>query len=346
MLGLSLVEGRLLDERDERGGPPVIVVDRAWARRFFPHGGAVGQRLHEGGCATCPWLTVVGVVSDVKYSGLDAPDEGSVYQTLAARGPDATEQAKSRFRYLLLRTSADPARFLPAVQQVLRDLDPSLPLSSVATIDELVGRELQVPRSLSLLVGGFAIVALLLSTVGIYGVMAYYVEQHAKEIGIRLALGGSRGAVMRLVVGQGMRVVTSGVVVGALAALGLDAADRQPAVRHRRGRHLHVRGRGSPAARRRAAGLQRAGRTSRGHAASRGIAQRVKRAEGARSIRANRAALLGGKGPTRAKLRRERDYRLHPRPGGDPGRRGHRGKSLQQRVGGARLRPLDSRWRS
>jgi ABC-type antimicrobial peptide transport system permease subunit len=218
---LSLVEGRMLDTRDEQGGPPVIVVDRAWARRFFPNGGAVGQRLHEGGCTTCPWTTVVGVVSDVKYSGLDAPNEGSVYQPVASRGPEATEQSTSRFRYVILRTAADPASVLPAVQQVLRDLDPSLPLSSVATLDDLVARELETPRALSVLVGGFALVALLLSTVGIYGVMAYYVEQHEKDIGIRLALGGKPADVFRLVVGQGMRVVASGVAVGVLTALAL-----------------------------------------------------------------------------------------------------------------------------
>jgi ABC-type antimicrobial peptide transport system permease subunit len=164
---------------------------------------------------------VVGVVSGVKYSGLDAPDEGSVYQVLAVRGPGATEQMTSRSRYLMLRTRADAAGFLPAVQQVLRDMDPSLPLSEVATIEELVARDLQVPRSLSLLVGGFAIVALLLSTVAIYGVMAYYVEQHGKDIGIRLALGGRRADVLRLVLDQAMRVVAAGIAVGLLGALAL-----------------------------------------------------------------------------------------------------------------------------
>jgi predicted permease len=222
LLGLTLLEGRLLDARDEQvGAPPAIVVDQAWARRFFPGGSAVGQRLHEGGCTTCPWVTVVGVVSGVKYSGLDAPDDGTVYQTVAARGPAATEQMTSRSRYLMLRTRADAAGYLPAVLQVLRDVDPSLPLSEVATIEDLVARELQVPRSLSLMVGGFAIVALLLSTVAIYGVMAYYVEQHGKDIAIRMALGGRRADVLRLVVGQGMRVVAVGIAVGLMGALGL-----------------------------------------------------------------------------------------------------------------------------
>jgi putative ABC transport system permease protein len=120
---------------------------------------------------------------------------------------------------MVLRTTTDSMTVLPAVRQVVRDLDPGLPLSSVATIDELVARSLQRPRSLSLLVGGFAIVALVLSIVGIYGVMAYYVQQHLKDITIRLALGGTTGAVLRLIVGQGMTVAAAGVAFGLLAAL-------------------------------------------------------------------------------------------------------------------------------
>jgi predicted permease len=210
LLGLTLVQGRLLDARDLLDAPPVVVVDRAWARRFFPNGEAVGQRLREGGCTDCPWTTVVGVVTEVKYAGLDAPDQGAVYSPIAGR-----------FRYLMLRTHPDPSSVLPAVRQAIRELDSTLPFSSVATVDDLVAQELRMPRSLSLLVGSFAIVALLLASVGIYGVMGYYVQQHSKEIGIRLALGGSPADVRRLVVGQGMSVVALGVVVGLLGALAL-----------------------------------------------------------------------------------------------------------------------------
>ena len=198
--------------RDSDGRGPnvdVVVVDRAWAARFFPNQSAVGKRLREGGCSQCPWTTVVGVVSDVKYAGLDKPDQGSVYQPMGS---------SRRVRNLMLRTSIDPVTVLPAMRQVLRELDPSLPFASVATIDDLVAASLQQPRSLSLLVGCLAIVALALSIVGIYGVMAYYVQQHAKEISIRMALGGTPPAVLRLIVGQGMTVVASGVAIGVVAA--------------------------------------------------------------------------------------------------------------------------------
>jgi len=211
LFGLNLLEGRLLDERDARAANlEAIVVDRAWAKRFFPIGSAIGKRLKEGGCTTCPWTAVVGVVTDVKYAGLDKADEGTVYSPLSPQG---------RARFLVVRTNADPGAMLPAVRQAVRELDPSVPISNAATMEELIDRSLQRPRSLSVLVAGFAAVALILSLVGIYGVMAYYVQQHAKDISIRLALGGRRADVLQLIVGQGMKVVSAGVLIGLLTAV-------------------------------------------------------------------------------------------------------------------------------
>ena len=219
LLGLSLIEGRLFDDRD--GGTPtieVVVVDRAWARRFFPDGRAVGKRLREGGCTSCPWTTVVGVVSEVKYAGLDKPDQGSVYWPMAGRRVRPSDATTSRSRYLIVRTATHADALIPSLHQVVRAIDPSLPLSDVATVETLVDQSLQRPRSLSLLVLSLAGVALILSIVGIYGVMAHYVKEHTKDISIRLALGGSAGDVLRLIVGQGMRVVASGVLIGLLVA--------------------------------------------------------------------------------------------------------------------------------
>jgi len=210
LLGLTLVQGRLLDERDtQQNSDPVVVVDRAWAQRFFPNGNAVGARFHEGGCARCPWLTVVGIVSDVKYAGLDGPADGTVYWPL---------NRSSRFRYLVVRAREDPHVAQSAIRTVMRQLDSSVPLTSAATIDELVAQSLQLPRSISLIVGTFAIVALLLSVVGIYSVMAHYVQQHAKDISIRVVLGGRPSDVLRLIVGQGMAVVVGGVALGLIAS--------------------------------------------------------------------------------------------------------------------------------
>ncbi len=213
VLGLTLLEGRLLDERDALPeNLESVVVDRAWARRFFPNGSAVGKRFREGGCTTCPWTSVVGVVTEVKYLGLDKPDDGTVYWPMS-------EQSLARF--LVIRTNADPSTVPPALRLVVRRLDPSATLSNVATMDDLVAQSLERPRSLSLIVAAFALVALVLSVVGISGVMGYYVQQRLKDIGIRLALGGSAADVLRLVMGHGMRVVIAGVFVGVLTALAL-----------------------------------------------------------------------------------------------------------------------------
>ena len=208
-MGLSLIEGRLLDERDALpDAPNAVVVDRAWARRFYPNQSAVGARLKSGGCTECDWTVVVGVVSDVKYDGIDQPNQGTVYFPLTG----------STFRFLIVRSNGDPKALAPMVRDAVRALEPAAPISNVATVADLVDQSLLRPQSLSILVTSFAAVALLLSIIGIYGVMGYYVQQHLKEISIRLALGGSRGDVGKLVVGQGMMVVIGGVIAGTLLA--------------------------------------------------------------------------------------------------------------------------------
>jgi putative ABC transport system permease protein len=204
-VGLALQEGRLLEARDfEPGTPNVVVVDRAWAARFFPNESVLGRRLHSGGCNTCNWTTVVGVVGTVKYLGLDAPDQGTVYWTL--RDVD-------RERYVLLR-STHPDALIEPMRQAFRELDPGLALTGIATVDQLVTDSLAKPRYLSVLVATFGAAALALSLVGIYGVMTYFVQQHRRDIGIRLALGGDPFHVGRSVVLQGLAVVAAGVLVG------------------------------------------------------------------------------------------------------------------------------------
>jgi ABC-type antimicrobial peptide transport system permease subunit len=150
---------------------------------------------------------VVGVVSEVKYAGLDKPDDGTVYTALAG----------GTSRLVVVRSTGDPRTIAAPLRQVVRQLEPSAPLSDVATMDMLVDRSLERSHSLSLLVTGFATVALLLAAIGINGAMGYYVQQHLKEICIRIALGGSRADVARLVIGQGLGV--AGVGIGAGLAL-------------------------------------------------------------------------------------------------------------------------------
>jgi putative ABC transport system permease protein len=210
-MGLRLEEGRLFEPTDLRPDEPLlaVIVDRAWAKRFFPDGSALGRRMREGGCTECPWITVVGVVSSVKFSGLDGPDDGAVYYPFV----DVPTG------YLVVRTAGDPRAFAPVVRRIVDGLDPALAVSDVATGDELVASSLAVPRYLGSLVAMFAIAALLLSIVGVYGVMTHFVQQHTREIGIRLALGGEPSAMRRMIVGQGIRLALLGVAVGLGAAL-------------------------------------------------------------------------------------------------------------------------------
>jgi predicted permease len=204
-LGLKPLEGRLLVERDaQTENLESVVVDRAWANRFFPGASAIGKRFKEGGCTACPWTTVVGVVKDVKYSGLNQPDPGTVYSPMAG----------GLSRFVVIRTRTDPRGVVPSLRQAVRSLDPNVALTGVATADDLVAQSLERPTSLSILVGSFAIVALILSIVGIYGVMSYYVMDNRREISIRLALGGTAPDVLRLVVGRGMTVVVAGLAIG------------------------------------------------------------------------------------------------------------------------------------
>lgn len=219
LMGVPLLAGRGFDERDAASDAPgVVIVDRAWADRYFPGEEVVGRRLHEGGSPT--WTTVVGVVGEVKYMGLDQPDRGTVYWPMSQRpASHPIDRITSRFAYFVVRTGVEPLSVVSGLRDVVRGLDPALPLEEVATMEELLADSLEVPRLLSTLVAAFAAASLLLSVIGIYGVMSYFVERHAKEIGIRLALGGRPRVLRRMVVGRGLQVVVLGVGVGLVAAL-------------------------------------------------------------------------------------------------------------------------------
>jgi putative ABC transport system permease protein len=201
-VGLPLERGRLLDERSLQEN--VVVVDEAWASRFFPGEDVLGRRFREGGCTTCPWTTVVGVVGNVRWTGLDAPEDGTVYWPFV----DFSNA------FLIVRTAGDPASLSLPARRVVQELDAGLAVSNAATGNELVADALATPRYVSVLIGLFGLAALVLAVVGIYGVMAYFVEQHTRDIGIRLALGGDPARVRRMIVLHGVRLVVAGVTVG------------------------------------------------------------------------------------------------------------------------------------
>jgi predicted permease len=207
-LDVPLLDGRLFMAGDSGPAPPVVVVSRAWAERFFPQGGVVGRQLIEGGCLECPRTTIVGVVGDVKYLGLRQAGE-------AVYGP--LEQSGARSGHVVARSRAAAADGLRALRDAVRSLDPQLPLAET-TLESRLDAELADPRRWTAVVGGFGASAALLAALGIFGLMSFVVRQRRREIGVRIALGADPASVTWMVVWRGMRLAGLGAMCGLLLA--------------------------------------------------------------------------------------------------------------------------------
>jgi predicted permease len=209
---IPLLRGRLFNEHDTLDAPRVIIVDQYMADQLWPGQDPIGKRVRNGGLnSTSPWLTVVGVVGRIKQYTLDVDSRIAFYfpQT----------QAVQRGMNVVVRSSADPASLTSAVKAEIRALDPDLPLYDVRTMEQRVDASLATRRFSMTLLGVFAAVALVLATVGVYGVMAYLVNQGTREIGIRIALGATQRGIVGLVVRRGMTLAFTGVAIGLLGAL-------------------------------------------------------------------------------------------------------------------------------
>jgi putative ABC transport system permease protein len=213
-MGIRLIEGRLLDERDVTGAPNVVVVNQTMARTFWGNQSAIGRRIQPGG--SDPYCTIVGVVEDVKNAGIDKPTGTELYLPFAQ-----PQGSGMRNAYVVLRSGGDLESLARGVRQAMNELDPTIPVARVRTMDDVLSAAQSRPRFLTLLLTLFSGVALIIATVGIYGVIAYSVERRSKEFGLRIALGAQSGDVLGLVMKQGALLTAIGVVVGLVAALGL-----------------------------------------------------------------------------------------------------------------------------
>jgi predicted permease len=218
---IPLLAGRLFDEHDTRDKPRVVVVDEALAEALWPGQDALGKRVRSGGFdanATTPWLTVVGVVGRIKQDRLDGDSRIALYHPHA--------QYPTRALNVTLRGKAGSAALAAAVRGELRALDPELPVYGWRTMSERVEASLARRRFSMLLLSLFAVLALVLGTIGTYGLLAYEVSQGTRELGIRLALGATPGRLLGFVLREGMAVALSGVAVGLAAAWALSRAMR------------------------------------------------------------------------------------------------------------------------
>ncbi|MBV6434229.1 MAG: hypothetical protein IANPNBLG_04474 [Bryobacteraceae bacterium] len=212
--GARLIEGRVFDQRDGSGAPPVVVVNQTMARTYWPGQSPIGKRIRPG--FRGPWQTVIGVVGDVKNAGIDKPAGSELFLDYRQ-----TQGFGIRSAVLCVRTRGEPLDLYRLVRGEVAAVDPNLPVAKVRTFEDIVEAANARPRFLAFLLSLFSGVALLLAALGIYGVMSYVVALRTNEFGIRMAIGAQRADVLKLVLREGIVLGSAGIAAGALGAIAL-----------------------------------------------------------------------------------------------------------------------------
>jgi putative ABC transport system permease protein len=216
-LKISSIVGRAFSDADNTDAARVAVISRGMANRFWPKGDALGHRIKLGAQdSTEPWLTVVGVVGDVRQNWWNPITRPVIYQPFA--------QAPQRSMTLLLRTSSNPTSYISAVRAVVHQTDPAIALGGISTLEEEIADSIAIVRIMGMLMGIFGLVALALSSIGVYGVLSESVAQRTHEIGIRLALGADRRDLMKLILGQALKLTGIGLTIAVPGAVVISRA--------------------------------------------------------------------------------------------------------------------------
>jgi predicted permease len=212
VLEIPILSGRNFADSDDDKGLPVALVDQAFVRQYWPNESPLGKRLKLGAPqSTNPWLSIVGVVGNVKSESLESEEAAHIYLS--------DFQSPNFNSVIYARTAADPGTIGDAIRRQVQAVDPDVPVYAVRSMEEVVARSMAERRFALEILGVFAVIALLLASIGIYGVMAYTFSQRAHEIGIRIALGAQRSHILRMALGEGMILVALGLVAGLFGAL-------------------------------------------------------------------------------------------------------------------------------
>jgi putative ABC transport system permease protein len=212
VMRIPLQRGRLFTDADRAGGEPVMLVAEQTARTLWPNADPIGQHVRIGGATQGPWRTIVGVVGDVRHRELAAAPTMQMYVPQA--------QVTDSFLTFVIRSNADPALLAAEARRAIWSVASDVPVYAVAPLADLVARSVGSRRFVMVLLELFGGVALLMTAIGLYGVISYSVAERTREIGIRSALGASRADIVRLVLGGGLRVVAAGLAVGVLVSFG------------------------------------------------------------------------------------------------------------------------------